>query len=45
MTLITLAVVGEASKVADRLQELMAQGGAGNLLDPNSPITGRYVRG
>ena len=42
VTLITLAVVNEASKFVDKLQTMQAQGG--DPLSPNSPITGRYVR-
>ncbi len=39
LTLITLAVVNEASKFAEKLQS-----SGGSLLDPNSPITGPYLR-
>lgn len=42
LTLVTLAVVNEASKVTDYLRTMQAQGG--DLLDPNSPVTGQYVR-
>ena len=42
LTLVTLAVVNEASKVTDQLQAMQAQGG--DLLSPDSPVTGRYVR-
>lgn len=42
VSLITLAVINEAAKFADKLQEMMSQGG--DLLDPNSPLTGSYVR-
>lgn len=45
LTLIMLALLAEVSKFADQLQELVARSGGGsNLLDPNSPMTGRYVR-
>lgn len=39
LTLITLAVVNELSGVAQNLQANIA-----SLLDPNSPITGRFLR-
>lgn len=39
LTLITLAVINEASKFAEKLQS-----SGGSLLDPDSPITGPYLR-
>jgi predicted PurR-regulated permease PerM len=42
VTLVTLAVVNEASKLGDNVQAIQANGF--DLLDPNSPLTGRLVR-
>jgi predicted PurR-regulated permease PerM len=42
ITLVTLALVNEVSKLSDQVQTLQASGY--DLLDPNSPATGKYVR-
>jgi predicted PurR-regulated permease PerM len=42
ITLLTLAVVNEASRLSDQVQAMQSSGY--DLLDPNSPYTGKFVR-